>query len=391
MKENLEECIYRLSRGECTKDEEQQLARWIGESDENRRLYEELASIARDSRALQGRERLNKQEAWSRVRRRTTGGMIAARVIRYAASICLPFLLVTAYLLLRPGTPSPVENREEVTIKPGTTRATLYLSDGQGVDLQEYRGTRVSDHRAAREIAFEEGTNTLNYHDTLLASAPDSRAARHKIIVPRGGEYPLTLPDGTRVWLNAETEIEFPLAFGSGSREVSLRGEAFFEVKKESGRPFIVHAREEASVEVTGTSFNLSCYPDDATVTTAIESGSVTFIANHRENRLKAGERATYRPLTREIAVEEGIEMKYHSSWRHGTFYFHDTPLREIAGKLGRWYDVRFEFADPSLEALCFSGAASRARPIEFTLELLERTCSVRFSTRGRVVRVEQE
>jgi ferric-dicitrate binding protein FerR (iron transport regulator) len=189
--------------------------------------------------------------------------------------------------------------------------------------------------------------------------------------------------------LNAETEITFPLAFGPGSREVHLRGEAFFEVKKEPGRPFIVHARE-ARVEVTGTSFNLACYPGDAVVTT-LETGSVALVAGHRERRLAGGEQATYDPRDGKIAVEK-VDVKYHSSWRHGRFHFYDAPLREIAEKLGRWYDVRFEFADPSLEGLRFSGAALRARPIEFMLELLEHTCSLRFTALpGRVIRVEQE
>ncbi|MDR0765777.1 MAG: FecR domain-containing protein [Odoribacteraceae bacterium] len=387
MKENHEECIYRLSRGECTEEEKEMLSRWIEESDEHRRVYDDIRDIARAGELLQGRERLDKKRAWARVRRRTTGNAVLRRVARYAVSICIPFLLATGYFLLFPGGAPPAGNDESVSIAPGTTRATLYLSDGQRVDLQGFRGEQVVDLHAVREVALEKGTNTLNYHDPLLAGAPAS-VSRHKIIVPRGGEYPLTLPDGTRVWLNAETEIEFPLAFGK-SREVRLSGEAFFEVKKENGRPFIIHARD-ASVEVTGTSFNLSCYPDDATITTAIESGSVSFITDRQVEHLTAGEQVTYNLGEQTLVVEEGVDLKYHSSWRHGQFYFYNTSLREITGKLGRWYDVRFEFADPSLEALRFSGAALRAKPIEFILELLERTRPLQFTVlQGRIIRVE--
>ncbi|MDR2414267.1 MAG: FecR domain-containing protein [Odoribacteraceae bacterium] len=389
MKENQEECIYRFIQDRCTEEEREQLSRWIEESDEHRRVYDDIRIIVDAGGLLQGHERLNKKQAWLRVRRRITGDTVLARALRYAVSICLPFLLVTGYFLLKPDDVPPAETDESTFIEPGTMRATLYLSDGKRVDLQEFRGKSVTDLHAVREVAFEKGTNTLNYHDPLLANTPGS-ASRHKIIVPRGGEYPLILPDGTKVWLNAETEIEFPLTFGE-SREVRLSGEAFFEIKKENGRPFIIHARD-ASVKVTGTSFNLSCYPDDATVTTTIETGSVSFITGRQVKHLKAGERVIYNPVEQTLVIEEEIDLKYHSSWRHGQFYFYNTPLREITDKLGRWYDARFEFADPSLEALCFSGAALRAKPIEFILELLERTYSLRFTIlQGRIIRVEQK
>ncbi|MDR2131575.1 MAG: DUF4974 domain-containing protein [Odoribacteraceae bacterium] len=390
MKENEEECIYRLLQGECTEEEKKRLWQWIDESEAHRQVYDAIKAIVQAGRCLQEREQIDKRRAWSRLRQRRSRNTVAARVGRYAASICLPFLLMAGYFLLQPATPVPLEQFENA-IEPGSMRAVLYLSDGQRVDLQGYSGEHVTDLHAARAIALEKGTNALNYHDSLLAHAPANSPARHKILVPRGGEYPLTLPDGTKVWLNAETEIEFPLAFGASSREVYLSGEAFFEVKKEPGWPFIIHARE-ASVEVTGTSFNLSCYPADMTITTTIESGSIAFITDHQVKRLKAGERVTYRPGEGTLTVEEGVDVKYHSSWRHGRFYFYNTPLGEIAEKLGRWYDVRFEFADPALETLCFSGAAMRAKPIEFILELLERTRSVQFIVLpGRQIRIEKK
>jgi ferric-dicitrate binding protein FerR (iron transport regulator) len=389
MKENQEEYIYRVLQGECTGEEKEELERWLDESGEHRRVYDDVRAIARAGDLLRERERLNKGRAWASIRERLPARVVSRRLIRHAVSICLPFLLATGYLLLSPEAPRPAGNDANDFIEPGTTRATLYLSDGQRVELQAFRGERVPDPRAAREIAFEESTNVLNYHDPALADAPGS-GSRHKIIVPRGGEYPLILPDGTRVWLNAGTEMEFPLAFGE-SREVRLSGEAFFEVKKENERPFIVHAGD-ARVEVTGTSFNLSCYPDDAAITATVETGSVSFVADHRAERLEAGARATYDPVGRALVVEEGVDLKYHSSWRRGQFYFYNTPLREITEKLGRWYDVQFEFADPSLEALCFSGAALRAKPIEFILGLLERTRSLQFTVlHSRLIRVEQK
>jgi ferric-dicitrate binding protein FerR (iron transport regulator) len=380
MKENWEECLYRLARGEGTRVEKEELARWLAASDEHRRTFDTITRVVQDARLL--RAGVDKERAWHRVRRRVARRALLARAARVAAAACIPLLVATAWLLLRPaGEPPPPES---VTIQPGTTRATLYLSDGSGVDLQSPRPARVVDPRAARAIPLEGGS--LNYHDTLLAPSPGNT---HRIVVPRGGEYVLTLPDGTRAWLNAGTEIEFPLTFGPDSREVRLSGEAFFEVRKDPARPFITRANG-ARIEVTGTSFNLSCYPDEPATSVTVETGSVAFIAGGRTIPVRAGERGTRDARDGTMAMER-VEVKYHTSWRHGTFYFHDTPLREITAMLGRWYDVTFDFADPSLEELRFSGAASRAREIDFILDLLSRAGSPRFiASRERVIRVER-
>ncbi|MDR1415206.1 MAG: hypothetical protein LBI96_05280, partial [Odoribacteraceae bacterium] len=198
MKENYEEYILRQLRGECTEEDKEILSRWIGASEDNRREYEETRFIMQESHLLKGLGQMNKKRAWQRVRRRTKRNPLLARVVRYAASICLPFLIVVGYLILRPGAPAPT-GAEEQSIEPGTTKATLFLSDGQRVDLLGRREAPVIDHHAAREIALDEGTNALNYHDTTRVHSAAS-AAIHKVVVPRGGEYPLTLPDGTKVW-----------------------------------------------------------------------------------------------------------------------------------------------------------------------------------------------
>jgi ferric-dicitrate binding protein FerR (iron transport regulator) len=396
MKEYQEELIARYLAGESTDEERLELERWVEASGENRQVYEEVAAIVRDSRRLlQGLKRVEKQRAWRQVWRRTGGGRFAGRVTRLVASICLPFLMVTGYLVLRQETGSVGDEEALVeAIEPGSTRATLFLSDGQRVELRERHEGSVVDASAEREIAMDTMTNTLNYHESTREVAREAAPAVHRIIVPRGGEYPLTLSDGTRVWLNAETELSFPLAFGPGAREVRLSGEAFLEVAREEGRPFVVWT-EGGRVEVTGTTFNVSCYPGTPVVTT-LESGRVAFIpgsdAGSRvgERRLQPGEQAVFDPDSWQVAVEK-VELKYFTSWRDGRFYFYNSPLREITEKLGRWYDVRFEFEDATLERLCFSGVALRTKPIELILELLEHTCPLHFVVLpGRVIRVEQ-
>ena len=209
----------------------------------------------------------------------------------------------------------------------------------------------------------------------------EKELACNKIVVPRGGEYMLVLSDGTKVWLNSETRLEYPLAFGNGNREVRLSGEAYFEVARDELRHFNV-IMEGATVEVTGTSFNASCYPEEGKCSAVLESGKINLLTKQGTTAVSVGERASYDIASGKVSVEQ-VNLKYFTSWRYGTFYFYNTPLSDIVQKLERWYDVNFEFADDSLGEVCFSGAALRNKPIDFVLELLADTQSLKFDIQG--------
>ena len=187
----------------------------------------------------------------------------------------------------------------------------------------------------------------------------------------------IVLSDGTKVWLNSETCLEYPLAFGEHSREVRLSGEAYFEVTKDEARCFNV-IMEGATIEVMGTSFNASCYPGEGQCWAVLESGKINLRTDHGVAAVNVGECASYDIASGKVTVES-VDLKYFTSWRYGTFYFYNTPLSEIVQKLGRWYDVHFKFADESLRDVCFSGAALRSKPIDFMLELLASTQSLKF------------
>ena len=177
--------------------------------------------------------------------------------------------------------------------------------------------------------------------------------------------------------MNSETRLEYPLAFGKYSRDVRLSGEAYFEVTKDEARHFNV-IMEGATIEVTGTSFNASCYPGEGQCRAVLESGKINLRTEHGVAAVDVGECASYDIVSGKVTVET-VDLKYFTSWRYGTFYFYNTPLSEIVQKLGRWYDVNFKFADESLRDVCFSGAALRSKSIDFMLELLASTQSLKF------------
>ena len=193
----------------------------------------------------------------------------------------------------------------------------------------------------------------------------------------RGERSGVTLPDGTQVKLNAESSLSYTHDFGRELRQVNLEGEAYFEVTKDEARCFNV-IMEGATIEVMGTSFNASCYPGEGQCWAVLESGKINLRTDHGVAAVNVGECASCDIASGKVTVET-VDLKYFTSWRYGTFYFYNTPLSEIVQKLGRWYDVHFKFADESLRDVCFSGAALRSKPIDFMLELLSSTQSLKF------------
>lgn len=376
----LEEIVLRAFRGECTPGELEQLREWINASPENECLYKSTKAIVEMSSYLKGIERLDKKQALQRVMQRAKRPKrLRVMWLKYAAVIALPLLLggIAYYWLSGSGQKQLPELVVKNVIQPGGMRAVLYLSDGQVVDLQSLQDSVITDDSNRQMILLSKESGVLDYHQASRGNAGMQEDKYNKIVVPRGGEYVLILSDGTKVWLNSETELEYPLAFGKEIREVRLKGEAYFEVRKDTERRFHV-IMGDATIEVTGTSFNASCYPGDGTCRAVLESGKINLLANHKVQRVAVGECATYDKTSKQISVE-AVDLKYYTAWRHGTFYFYDTPLSAIVEKLERWYDVKFSFADDSLKEICFSGAALRSKPIDVILQLLASTQSLKF------------
>ena len=382
MKEEIEDIIWRDSRDECSGEEKACLREWLEASDENKRAYKDIRSIIQCGALLKGYDRLDKPLALGKVMKQVKPSPVMRRYswLKYAAAIVFPLLagLVAYYVFDRTTENTNIPVIAKYDIQPGEAKAILYLSDGREINLKDVSDSTIRDGYFDQEILFRDKSNTLNYYDSLRETDKVGKLVYNKIVVPRGGEYMLILSDGTKVWLNSETKMEYPLCFGQDTRKVKLTGEAYFEVKKDAKRPFNV-LMGDARIEVTGTSFNASCYPEKGDCSATLTSGKINLWGDHSMKRVNVGEHAVYDKTSKEITVKE-VDLKYYTSWRHGTFYFYDTPLSEITEALGRWYDVKFYFSDESLRDVCFSGAALRNRPIDFILKLLENTQSLKFS-----------
>lgn len=378
--ENQERIILESLQGKLDEAEAAELKLWLEASAAHRQTYEFVKQLATRALLLKDLEKLDKAEGWKEIGaqiRLRRNRRLRIRWSKYAAAVLLPlFACAGAYVLIhRPEEKLPEARLSFENIRPGSRQAVLYLADGNEVDLKAWQDTVIRDGKSAREIGFRE--NLLDYREKGAPAGKTEQVVYNKIVVPRGGEYRLILSDGTRVWLNAGTEMEYPVNFSDSVREVVLKGEAYFEVTKDKNRRFQV-VMDGATVEVLGTSFNASCYPGEHTCSATLESGRIDFRTGQGKQAVQVGENAVYDKQTGKITVGP-VDLKYYTSWRLGKFYFHDTPLEEISRQLSRWYDVDFVFDDEALKVTCFSGVALRDKPIRFILNLLESTDFVEF------------
>lgn len=257
-------------------------------------------------------------------------------------------------------------NKVELVLSNG---ATVYL--GEKTDLRNVneegaviQAKKDAVHYVNKEVGGEVKYNTLR--------------------VPRGAEYELILADGTSVWLNAESEITYPVAFKGDRREVSLKGEAYFNVVKDAEHPFIVHI-SDIDVRVTGTKFNVRNYADMPSSTTLAEGG-VQLEQQGKVIVLQPGQQAAL--IDGEIEVKE-VDLEEAIAWRYNAFCFKHQSLELLLNELSRWYNLEIFYMSPSLKDLHFTAWFSRSSSIEEVIEKLERTQKIRLELKDRILIVK--
>ncbi|EDM34733.1 putative anti-sigma factor [Pedobacter sp. BAL39] len=278
----------------------------------------------------------------------------------------------------------------EVHIAPADAETVLTLGDGRQILLEE-----ASTGGLAKEAGI---TVTKNAEGTLVYKAAGAGAAStyHTVETHKGGGQVLVLQDGSKVYLNASSSLKFPPTFAAkGKRRVELMGEAYFEVAKDPAHPFMVSSKGQ-ELQVLGTHFNLSAYPEDGAVKTTLLEGSVEVFpigdaqgkAGFGQGRkgllLKPGQQSVVTSSAAQLVnanVEEAV------AWKNGYFRFNDEPIESVMKKIARWYDIEVDYAGaPTNEGL--SGTISRFTDISDVLRMLEKTKVVHFKVEGRRVTV---
>ena len=253
-------------------------------------------------------------------------------------------------------------------VKPGTNKAVLTLADGSTITLDSAGNQQLQQGNTA---VHQQG-GTLQYN----AAGQATVISYNTLTTPRGGQFQITLPDGTKVWLNAASSLRFPVAFTGKQREVTLTGEAYFEVVHNAVMPFKVQVQGMEIVDL-GTRFNIMAYPDEAAIKTTLAEGAVGVSDGKRETLLKPGQQAV---LARQGAggiKVKTVDVEQAIAWKNGEFYFDHTSIYEIMRQVARWYDVEVNYQD-SLDAY-LSGNIRKNVNVSEVFRMLELAGNVRF------------
>ena len=357
------------------------LARWLDEDERHREEYADiLESLKTGNEAWKDQERGRQlmESRWGAVKSHTvqkTGRWITWS--KYAAVIVL-FVSIGIFGLVNEEK-QEVENGTVAQIEHGSMKAQLVLANGKKVDLRPETSLQLEEVGGTRILTSD---NRIKYSGKDSLAGQPAEVKYNTLIVPRGGEFSLELADGTRVWLNAESRLRYPVAFTGKERKVEMEGEVYFEVAKNKEKPFIVTVNG-VDIRVLGTSFNVSAYQEEV-VTTLVE-GKVQLKKGNEQVILSPNQQAIW--SDDEFRVKQ-VDARNYVLWKEGIFYFEDVDLETILDDMARWYNVNVFYMNPALKEMKFSVEIRRYGDINEILRRIGQTKRVKFEIKDRTINV---
>jgi len=396
--ERIAELIIRYHRGEISKAEYKELVEWRNLSEENRKLFEKLfdPGYVRDEIKEYPDIQVLKKEGWEKVmntieeEEASIYPVIPKRIhrTRYFIAASVASLLVAGVWLYTKNRPvgksdisSPVlASNFKNDVAPGGNKAVLTLSDGSHVVLDSAGKGTIASQGATHVVKLDDGKLAYNNGSDEKSTA----LAYNTLTTPAAGEFQVTLPDGSKVWLNNASSLRYPVAFTGKTREVELKGEAYFEIAPNAHQPFKVKVGETL-VDVLGTSFNITAYADENNIKTTLLSGSVRVSKEGIRTVLKPGEQAQINEAGK-LKVLKDVDVDGVVAWKNGWFHFEHADLKTVMRMLARWYDVDvvYEGTAPDRQ---FGGDIERKLNLSQVLEILQKN-QVRFEIDGKRITV---
>ncbi len=360
--EQARKLLAKYLEGACTAEEERLVIQWFYNLDNEPAISEEQKKEAL------GRSKSNlmrKIEAESASAPIPLQARSRWKIWAIAASLVMA-LTTTAIMIRKANTTTSIKlaeltedssGRYKNDVLPGSHYANLIYPDGQ-------------------KLALEQKEDDLkNYSKNIEGQL--------RLEVPAAGTYQLTLSDGTKVWLNSSSALHYPNEFAEGERRVKLTGEAFFEVAKDSRRPFRIEV-ENSVIEVLGTSFNVNAYKHE--VSTSLVEGKVKILNNGKETYLTPGKEAIIKAT--EVAVHT-TDLAKSTAWQRGEFYFDSSDLGEIFEQIGRWYNVEFVGLADIKISNTYAGSISRESKLSEVLNILSYVTNRQFEIDGREIHIK--
>lgn len=379
--------IFRELAEELTSEERRRLEAWLGSSERNRTLYEHICSekVMREKiREYRESDVQAAFEAFARRReRQERRRRIALWASRSAAVLILPLVVAVWYWMgEETRVPEPlaqvaesddriVENLPVLTLANGM-RMTVggsaqCINGGNGVQI-------LLDEEGQMSYTASDSTRNVTVYNTLTT--------------PVQCDFVFTLEDGTRVWLNAASELRYPVAFKGGERTVYASGEIYFEVARDEKRPFYVWLNDSVRVRVLGTSFNVNAYPDERFAEVTLVEGRVRTYAGERSYELNPNQQLRVDRDGGEASVRV-VDVYDYIAWKDGQYVFNEKPLFQVAAVLERWYGVRVVFESVEARKSMFTGVIHKEESVRLLAERLNATSTLQCRVEGKTIYVK--
>lgn len=376
----ISELIAKYLLETATEEEKKYLQKWLQDSPNNQKEYDSIMERLRTD--LLSDDPVNAHQAWKDFEDKLPVSgrrkFMIRRWSKYASIVIL--ILFSVWMSIWYFIPS-LDNEQLSMIVPGSAKAILQTSDGEGVEI----------FPEIEEIEDRMGNYILrNEHGVLrydMTSRMDSiRSFYHTLTIPRGGEYTIVLADGTKIYLNSESTLKYPVVFSPSDtvRKVFVSGEAYFQVAKNEQLPFEVHM-SNGIIKVYGTKFNVHDYADEDMTIVTLSDGNIGYEIGKDEYKLMPGEQVVYNRSVNKIEKSK-VDASMYTSWIDGVFEFNSMPLKRIMKQLARWYDVDYRFENKELEEHLFTGIAYKHAPLSELLKQIEKTTRIRFSIQERTI-----
>ena len=378
-----EDWLIAFLSGELDEREEENVRVWLEASPENRNAYESLMKDYLRIRWVQEDVHIREEQAKKIIFSSLKKKRNLTPYYGVAASIAV-LLIVTLFFFIREDKQIVSEKLVVSEIKPIQSKAMLVLSTGEQIQLT----------KSTQKIQEQDGSvlkidSVMGVQYDSLSTKRAEKPIYNKIVVPRGGEYFVTLSEGTKVWLDADSELEYPVFFSGDFREVKLKGNAYFCVTKKNDKPFVVRAGE-FSLKVYGTEFNVNTH-QPGKVHTVLVDGKVGIKKRGMtgEITMKPGELASFDRNAGTFEVKE-VDVRQYVVWKDGYFTFENESLEQILNTLSLWYDVDVFFQSESAKQLVFTGYMKRYNDISEILNAITEVVGVNFTINGKTIIVSK-
>lgn len=378
------ERIVKYLNGELTESEAAALETWIQADPANEQLFKELTNEEHLRKELAIMDSFPVEEAKQAFLNKLKPVPMKRRNLSWYYAAASVVVLLSIGLLLRnssPKTEAPVniaaELKKAELIAPAADKAILTMANGQKIEISPSTSGLISKQDKV-DLVAEDGEIRYNAQGTT------DKMQYNTLTTPKGGQYKLVLEDGTKLWINAQSSVTFPVAFIGNERKVVLHGEGYFEVAPDAKRPFRVEI-DHGIVEAIGTAFNVNSYEDEPNSKTTLLEGKVRVRSNKEDIVLVPGQQARI-SVAGEIKKSTDVDTESEVAWKNGQFVFKSATVPEIMKQLSRWYDIDVQFQH-ELKQDKFSGIVNRTGNLADVLRILHEG-GIRFKINNKSITI---